>query len=72
MQLAELHIQKVVLHMHLIGLQCNSSSCTCKTGGCTGRERTGKLLDEIREKQLADELKNSRQAKAWVKRMLAK
>jgi tRNA nucleotidyltransferase/poly(A) polymerase len=32
----------------------------------------GKLLDEIREKQLADELKNSRQAKAWVKRMLAK
>jgi tRNA nucleotidyltransferase/poly(A) polymerase len=32
----------------------------------------GKLLDEIREKQLADELKNSRQAKAWVKRMLAR
>ncbi len=32
----------------------------------------GKLLDEIREKQLADELKNSRQAKAWVKRMLLK
>jgi poly(A) polymerase len=31
----------------------------------------GKLLDEIREKQLADELKNARQAKAWVKRMLA-
>ena len=28
----------------------------------------GKLLDEIREKQLADELKNPRQAKAWVKR----
>jgi poly(A) polymerase len=32
----------------------------------------GKLLDEIREKQLADELKNARQAKAWVRRMLAK
>src|SRR5581483_8997062 len=32
----------------------------------------GKLLDEIREKQLADELKNARQAKTWVKRMLAK
>ena len=32
----------------------------------------GALLHEIREKQLADELKNSRQAKAWVKRMLAK
>jgi poly(A) polymerase len=32
----------------------------------------GKLLNEIREKQLADELKNSRQAKAWMKRMLAK
>ena len=31
----------------------------------------GKLLDEIREKQLADELKNARQAKAWVKWMLA-
>jgi len=31
----------------------------------------GKLLDEVREKQLADELKNARQAKAWVKRMLA-
>jgi poly(A) polymerase len=30
----------------------------------------GKLLNEIREMQLADELKNSRQAKAWVKRML--
>jgi poly(A) polymerase len=27
----------------------------------------GALLNEIREKQLADELKNSRQAKAWVK-----
>ncbi|MGH7952037.1 MAG: CCA tRNA nucleotidyltransferase [Limisphaerales bacterium] len=31
----------------------------------------GKLLNEIREKQLSDELKNARQAKAWVKRMLA-
>ncbi len=32
----------------------------------------GKLLNEIRDKQLADELKNAREAKAWVKRMLAK
>ena len=32
----------------------------------------GKMLDEIREKQLADELKNSWQAKAWVKRQLQK
>jgi poly(A) polymerase len=31
----------------------------------------GKLLNEIREKQLADELKNVREAKAWAKRMLA-
>jgi poly(A) polymerase len=30
----------------------------------------GALLAEIREKQLADELKNSRQAKAWVKNKL--
>ena len=28
----------------------------------------GALLNEIREKQLADELKNARQAKAWAKR----
>jgi hypothetical protein len=27
----------------------------------------GALLNEIREKQLADELKSPRQAKAWVK-----
>lgn len=32
----------------------------------------GKLLHEIREKQLADELKTSRQAKVWVKRQLQK
>jgi len=32
----------------------------------------GKLLDEIRDKQLAEELKTKREAKAWVKRMLAK
>jgi putative nucleotidyltransferase with HDIG domain len=32
----------------------------------------GALLHEIREKQLQDELKTPRQAKAWVKRMLAK
>jgi putative nucleotidyltransferase with HDIG domain len=32
----------------------------------------GALLAEIREKQLADELKTPRQAKAWVKRVLAK
>ena len=32
----------------------------------------GKLLDEIREKQLADELKNARMAKAWVRRILLK
>ncbi|HXE41437.1 MAG TPA: CCA tRNA nucleotidyltransferase [Candidatus Baltobacteraceae bacterium] len=31
----------------------------------------GAMLNEIREKQLADELKNARQAKAWVKRTLA-
>ncbi len=31
----------------------------------------GALLAEIRELQLADELKTSREAKAWVKRMLA-
>jgi hypothetical protein len=28
----------------------------------------GALLDEIREKQLQDELKTPRQAKAWVKK----
>jgi poly(A) polymerase len=32
----------------------------------------GALLHEIREQQLQDELKTSRQAKAWVKRMLGK
>ena len=32
----------------------------------------GALLHEIREKQLADELKTPRQAKAWVKRQLRK
>ncbi len=31
----------------------------------------GALLHEIREKQLADELKTPRQARAWVKRMLS-
>ncbi len=31
----------------------------------------GKLLHEIREKQLQDELKSPRQAKAWVKKKLA-
>jgi len=30
----------------------------------------GKLLGKIREKQLADELKNARQAKAWVKKQI--
>jgi poly(A) polymerase len=30
----------------------------------------GALLHEIREKQLADELKNKREAKAWVKRQI--
>jgi poly(A) polymerase len=30
----------------------------------------GALLDEIREKQLADELKTPREAKAWVKKRL--
>ena len=32
----------------------------------------GALLNEIREKQLADELKTKRQAKAWAKRQLGK
>ena len=32
----------------------------------------GALLDEIREKQLADELKTPREAKAWVKKQLQK
>ena len=32
----------------------------------------GKLLNEIREMQLADELKTPRQAKAWAKQVLAK
>jgi poly(A) polymerase len=32
----------------------------------------GQLLDEIREKQLADELKTPRAAKAWVKKQLPK
>jgi hypothetical protein len=30
----------------------------------------GALLEEIREKQLADELKSPRQARAWVKKRL--
>ncbi|HUA38589.1 MAG TPA: hypothetical protein VMA35_09385, partial [Candidatus Sulfopaludibacter sp.] len=30
----------------------------------------GKLLDEIREKQLADELKTPRAAKVWVRKRL--
>jgi hypothetical protein len=30
----------------------------------------GALLAEIRERQLADELKNVRQAKAWVKKQI--
>jgi poly(A) polymerase len=30
----------------------------------------GKLLNEIREKQLADELKNRREAKSWVKKQI--
>jgi hypothetical protein len=30
----------------------------------------GALLNEIREKQLADELQTPRQAKAWVKKQI--
>ena len=30
----------------------------------------GAMLAEMREKQLADELKNVRQAKAWAKRQI--
>ena len=30
----------------------------------------GTLLNEIREKQLSDELTNKREAKAWVKKKL--
>ena len=36
----------------------------------SGRE-LGALLHEIRERQLADELKTADEARAWVKRMLA-
>jgi hypothetical protein len=36
-----------------------------------GRE-LGALLAEIREKQLADELKTPRAARAWVKKLAAK
>ena len=32
----------------------------------------GALLNEIREKQLADELKTPRQAKAWTKKQIKK
>jgi hypothetical protein len=32
----------------------------------------GALLHEIREKQLSDELKTKREAKAWVKKTLVK
>jgi hypothetical protein len=31
----------------------------------------GALLHEIRERQLSDELKTPRQAKAWVKKRIA-
>jgi hypothetical protein len=30
----------------------------------------GKVLEEIREKQLADELKTPREARAWLKKWL--
>jgi len=72
MQSGVLRMQLIVQHTQPGGLHRQFSTLHVQFGRLHRQGRMGKLLDEIREKQLADELKNARRAKAWVKRMLAK